>query len=64
MTDEQRKANAVAFRSAAEIIRTSRDAPLFGDGGDGYVGAALRAEARRFVVETLEQWAEFAEKVR
>lgn len=54
----------MAFRNAAEIVRTSRDAPLFGDTGDGYVSAALRAEARRFVVETLEQWAAFVEKVR
>lgn len=64
MTDEQRKANATAFRNAAEVIRTAGEAALFGDTDRGYVGAVLREEARRAVVDTLEAWAVFAEKVR
>jgi hypothetical protein len=62
MTNEQRKANATAFRNAAEIIRTAGEAALFGDTcNDDNV---LQVEARRTVVDTLEAWAVFAEKVR
>lgn len=61
VTDEQRKANAVAFKNAALLIRQRHhEFLLHGSNADN----ATHIEAKRFVVETLEQWAAFLEKVR
>lgn len=61
MTPKQRAANAIAFRNAAEIIK-QRDHDFLLHGSDA--DTPTRIEAKQFVIDTLEGWAWFEEKVR